>query len=89
MHLLKLILAHLDFSKVERDRLRAVLLDLVDVLTAGAMNPDRLRVTFLEFLDLLAESTDTPLDDLLVERLKAAGADDEVIDQFLKPDRIQ
>ena len=68
MFLLKLILAHLDFANVDRERLRAVLLDLVDVLTAEEINRERLRATFLDFLGLLAEATDTPFDDLLVER---------------------
>ena len=89
MFLLKLILSSLDVAHIDRGRLRAVLLDLVDILTGETIDAERLRATFLDFLGLLAEATDTPLDDLLIERLREAGADDDVIGQFMKPDRIQ
>lgn len=43
----------------------------------------------LALFEAIADTTDTPVDDWIIERLRALGLGDDKIDQFLKPDRIQ
>jgi hypothetical protein len=49
----------------------------------------RIYEAALNLFEAIAEATDSPVDDWIVERLRALGLGDDQIDQFLKPDRIQ
>ena len=50
---------------------------------------NRIKMAVLELIEAIADYTDTPLDDWFVARLRAVGVDDDTIDNFMKPERIQ